>query len=161
MLDTIIELSKLDLVKLLMTLLLTVPIAYNREQHTKIMGLRTFPLVALATCAYVLISKSFIHPDAGDAQARVVQGILAGLGFIGGGAILKKEDKVLGTASAASIWTTGAIGIAVACVRYDIAFILAVTDFLILRWLTPLKSKVSHLDESEPAAKRVEVGETR
>jgi hypothetical protein len=49
--------------------------------------------------------------------------VVAGICFIGGGAILKKDDQVLGTASAASIWATGAIGIAVAYARYDIALI--------------------------------------
>jgi putative Mg2+ transporter-C (MgtC) family protein len=134
-----------DLMKLSIAFLLTFPIAYNRERSTKIMGLRTFPLVAVATCGYVLISNTFIAANGGgDAQARIVQGVVAGIGFIGGGAILKKDDQVLGTASAASIWATGAIGIAVAYARYDIALFLAVADYSILRWLTPLKEKVAN-----------------
>lgn len=135
-----------DFVKLTAVCLLTFPIAYNRERSTKIMGLRTFPLVALATCSYVLVSNTFINPNDGDSQARIVQGIVAGIGFIGGGAILKKEDSVSGTASAASIWATGAIGIAVAYARYDIALFLAIADYMILRWLTPLKKKI-HVEQ--------------
>jgi putative Mg2+ transporter-C (MgtC) family protein len=134
-----------DLMKLSIAFLLTFPIAYNRERSTKIMGLRTFPLVAVATCGYVLISNTFIAANGGgDAQARIVQGVVAGICFIGGGAILKKDDQVLGTASAASIWATGAIGIAVAYARYDIALFLGVADYSILRWLTPLKEKVAN-----------------
>lgn len=138
-----------DFAKLSIALLLTLPVAYNREQSTRIMGLRTFPLVAIATCSYVLLGFTFIDASSGDAQARIIQGLVAGIGFIGGGAILKKDEKVLGTASAASIWATGAIGIAAAYSRYDIAVFLAFANFLILRWLTPLKAAIPHRDESD------------
>ena len=67
-----------------------------------------------------------------DAEARVMYGIIAGMGFIGGGAILKSEGKVSGTATAASLWNTGAIGIAVAFHRYEIATLLALINFLTL-----------------------------
>lgn len=127
-----------DFAKLTIAFLLTLPIAINRERATEIMGLRTFPLVAIATCGYVLIGQTFID-SSGDSLARILQGVTAGIGFIGGGAILKKEEKVFGTASAASIWTTGAIGVAVAFARFDIAIFLALANYLILRWLTPLK----------------------
>ncbi len=137
-----------DFVKLLLALLFTVPIAYNREQYTKIMGLRTFPLVAIASCSYVLIAQTFLDPSAQDAQARIMQGLMAGIGFIGGGAILKKDDRVLGTASAASIWTTGALGAAVAYGRFDIGIFLAIINFIILRWFTPLKDKLG-MDDDE------------
>lgn len=48
-----------------------------------------------------------------EAMARVVEGIITGMGFIGGGAILRMKDSVRGTATAASLWATGAIGTAV------------------------------------------------
>lgn len=145
--ETFSQLLNSDFIKLVAVFLLTFPIAYNREQSTNIMGLRTFPLVAIATCSYVLVSSTFIPANDSGAQARIVQGIVAGIGFIGGGAILKKDDRVIGTASAASIWTTGAIGIAVAYARYDIGLFLAIADFMILRWLTPLKKNVVGGDE--------------
>lgn len=91
------QLLNSDFVKLAIAFLFTVPITYNREQSTNIMGLRTFPLVAIATCSYVLVNKTFIPSGDSGAQARIVQGIVAGMGFIGGGAILKKDDHVLGT----------------------------------------------------------------
>ena len=137
-----------DFFKLTFAFLLTLPVAYNREQSTRIMGLRTFPLVAIATTAYILVGTQFISAAESDAQARILQGLLAGIGFIGGGAILKKEDRVLGTASAASIWTTGAIGAAVAYGRYDIALFLSLANFVVLRWLTPLKRRIPTHDEN-------------
>jgi len=141
MLELILQFLNSDFAKLVIAFLLALPIAYNREQSTRIMGLRTFPLVALATCGYLLIGQSFIQSISDE--ARILQGLVAGIGFVGGGAILKKDDKVLGTASAASIWTTGAIGVAVAYARYDVGLFLAGANFVVLRFLTPLKTEVS------------------
>ena len=101
------------------------------------MGLRTFPLVSVASCAYVLIAVSVIGPAA-DAQSRIIQGLMTGIGFIGGGAILKDGDVVRGTATAASVWMVGAIGAAVGYERYEIAIVLSLVTFLTLRLLTPL-----------------------
>lgn len=139
MLESLEGILTSDFFKLFVAFVLSLPIAYNRENSTQIMGLRTFPLVAISTCGYVLIGMTFIDADSKEAHARIIQGIAAGIGFIGGGAILKGEQSVKGTASAASIWTTGAIGVAAAHARYDIAFVLALANFLILRGLTPLK----------------------
>jgi putative Mg2+ transporter-C (MgtC) family protein len=74
-----------------------------------------------------------------DAEARVMYGIITGMGFIGGGAILKNKNHVVGTASAASIWNTGAIGISVAYLQYEIAIVLSIMNFLILQFSVPLK----------------------
>ena len=73
------------------------------------------------------------------AQSRVIQGLVAGIGFIGGGAILKAEGNVHGTATAASIWNTGVIGAAVAQNRFVLAFLLAGLNLFSLRVLLPWK----------------------
>lgn len=128
--------------------LIAMPIAWEREKATRIMGLRTFPLVSLGACAYTLIGNSVIE-DSPDASVRLIQGLVSGLGFIGGGAILKNSDGngVRGTATAASIWTTGAIGTAIGFGRYEIAIVTVVLNFLILWWLTRLKYKI---DDGQP-----------
>lgn len=136
-----------DLLKLLVAFLLALPIGWEREQATRLMGLRTFPIVAMASCAYVLVSISVIG-DSGDARARIIQGLMSGIGFIGGGAILKEENTVRGTATAASVWMTGAVGAAVAFQRYEIAIITIALNFLILRFFTPLKEVLS--DNTSP-----------
>jgi putative Mg2+ transporter-C (MgtC) family protein len=76
------------------------------------------------------------------AQSRVIQGLVAGIGFIGGGAILKAEGNVHGTATAASIWNTGVIGAAVAQNRYLLALLLAALNLFALRVLLPWKLKL-------------------
>lgn len=136
--------------KILIAILMTLPMAINRERQTRIMGLRTFPLVAAGTCAYVLIALDFIEGSDSGAQARIIQGILSGIGFVGGGAILKDKDHVRGTACAASIWAVGAIGIAIAYDNYAIAIPLTVACFCVLHFLTPLKKVVQSNDSDAP-----------
>jgi putative Mg2+ transporter-C (MgtC) family protein len=118
--------------------LLALPVGWDRERSERSAGLRTFPLVAMASCGYILIAAPILagHPEG---QARVIEGLITGIGFIGGGAILKGDGAVRGTATAASIWNTGAIGAAVAFQRYEVAILLAVVNFAALRWLARLK----------------------
>jgi putative Mg2+ transporter-C (MgtC) family protein len=127
-----------DLGKLALAYLLALPVGWNREREAHSVGVRTFPLVAMASCGYVLLGGPPLSPDA---QSRIIQGLLAGIGFIGGGAILKSEGNVHGTATAASIFTFGLVGAAVAQNRYPMAVVLAAMNLLTLRVLLPLKLK--------------------
>jgi len=122
---------------------LAVPIGWDREKRARSAGLRTFPLVALASCGFVQASESLLAHSP-DGMARVVEGLITGIGFIGGGAILKQGSSVRGTATAASLWATGAIGVSVGLGSYDVAITMAVFTFLTLRLLTLLK------DDNEP-----------
>lgn len=128
-----------NLIQLAIAFILAIPVALNREHKSKGAGLRTFPLVSIASCAYMLVGMAVFKGD--DATARVTYGIITGMGFIGGGAILKTKGTVLGTATAASLWNTGAIGISVAQQLYEIAILLSLINFLILRFADPLKQK--------------------
>lgn len=115
---------------------LALPLGWERQSGRPHVGLRTFPVVAMAACGYALIVRTMPGADA-DAQARLLQGLLAGIGFIGGGAILKDGATVRGVSTAASIWNTGAIGAAVAYSREEIAIILSVANVLAMLALTP------------------------
>lgn len=137
------------LLKLVGALLLNLPIAWEREQATRVMGLRTFSLVAVASCAYVLIATRVVGVDA-DPQARIIQGLMTGIGFVGGGAILKEGVNVRGTATAASVWMTGALGAAVAYGEAEIAVLISVLNYLTLRVLTPLGERSSGSQPSPP-----------
>lgn len=134
-----------DSLKLGVAFVLTLPIAWEREQSTRIMGLRTFPLVAVASCGYVLVALAVVGDDA-NASARIIQGLMSGIGFVGGGAILKEGANVRGTATAASIWTTGALGAAVGFARYEVAVLLCVVNYLTLRFLTPVEEETGKRD---------------
>ncbi|AWM08395.1 MgtC/SapB family protein [Bradyrhizobium symbiodeficiens] len=119
---------------------LAVPIGWDREKRARSAGLRTFPLVALASCGFVQASESLlVHSP--DGMAKVIEGLITGIGFIGGGAILKQGNSVHGTATAASLWSTGAIGVSVGLGAYDVAVTIAVFTFLTLRLLTLAKEE--------------------
>lgn len=130
-----------NLIHILVAFLIALPIGWEREDSGTGMGLRTFPLVALASCGYLLVARDLAGGNP-DAESRVIQGLLGGIGFIGGGAILKEGGTVRGTATAASIWNTGAIGLAVAFDHLEIAIVLGLINFLALQWLTPFKDAV-------------------
>jgi putative Mg2+ transporter-C (MgtC) family protein len=125
-------LSWLAAAKLVGAIVLALPTAWDREVHSRIMGLRTFPLVSLGACSYVLISVEFLGADNPESMARILQGLMTGIGFIGGGAILKNDDRVFGTTSAASIWITGAVGGAVGLGYWGIAAMLATLNFAVI-----------------------------
>ena len=128
--------------KIALAYLLALPTGWMRERQGHGIGLRTFPIVAMASCGYLLT----LHPHAGEdalaANSRVLQGLVAGIGFIGGGAILKQGMNVYGTATAASIWNTGAIGASCAMGSYEIAVILGILNVVTMQALVPLKRKL-------------------
>ena len=126
------------LVALVIAYLLAFPIGWNREQEERSAGLRTFPLVAVATCGFIQAAEG-IEGITPEAMARVMEGLITGMGFIGGGAILRREDSVKGTATAASLWITGAIGVAVGLGSYDVAVLLSLATVITLMVLPPLK----------------------
>ena len=129
------------LAALVVAYLLAFPVGWNREKEERSAGLRTFPLVAMAACGFVQAAETMMAHDPG-AMARVLEGIIAGMGFIGGGAILKQRNSVKGTATAASLWATGAMGVAVGLGSYDVALVLSVTMLLTLWVLSPLKPEL-------------------
>lgn len=117
---------------------LALPIGWNREKEARSAGLRTFPLVALASCGFVQATERLMIGSP-DATARVVEGLITGIGFIGGGAILKNGTSVHGTATAASLWTTGAIGAAVGLGSHDVAIVIAFFTFITLKLIPFMK----------------------
>lgn len=132
---------------------LALPIGWNREKEERSAGVRTFPIVSMAACGFVLISTSM--PGASlDSQSRILAGLMTGIGFVGGGAILKLGDRATGTATAASLWATGAIGAAVGYGQLDIALVMSLVTLLTLTLLAPLHKAVqkgSQKNEAEQA----------
>lgn len=114
--------------------LLALPVGWDREKSERSAGLRTFPLVAIAACGFIQATEG-ITADNPEATARIVEGLITGMGFIGGGAILVLKGSVRGTATAASLWATGAVGTAVGLGAYDTAVVLSAATFFTLRLL--------------------------
>jgi putative Mg2+ transporter-C (MgtC) family protein len=106
--------------RLLVTLLIGILIGYNRSEHGKVAGLRTTVLVCLAA-SVAMIQLNILLPLAGRSSdsfvmndlMRLPLGILTGVGFIGGGAILRRGDITVGVTTAATLWAVTVIGLCV------------------------------------------------
>jgi putative Mg2+ transporter-C (MgtC) family protein len=131
--------------------LLALPVGIHREKESHSVGIRTIPVVAMASCGYVLLGMGF-GTHSPDTTSRVIQGVVAGIGFVGGGAILKSESHVHGTATAASIWNIGAMGAAVALDHYLLAAMMAFMNLIALRYLLPVKQIIDSNPQAVPAS---------
>ncbi|MBX9680504.1 MAG: MgtC/SapB family protein [Gemmataceae bacterium] len=110
-------------------------LGYEREQKGKAAGMRTHMLVALAAAFFVIVPQQMGSDHA--AVSRVVQGLAAGVGFLGAGAIMKQTDKgqVLGLTTAAGLYFTTAIGIAAGLGQEITALLATLLSLLIIRLL--------------------------
>ena len=110
-------------------------IGLNRELHQKPAGVRTHAIVALGAALLSLVSTLSITPS-GDASgvSRVIQGIVAGIGFLGGGVILRREEsnQIQGLTTAATIWLVAAVGVAAGVGLWRTSMIAIVLSLLIL-----------------------------
>ncbi len=146
------KLAVIDLLRVGIAFALAVPIGWERHESKRNLGLRTFPIVAMAACGFMLIINNMPGANA-ETHARLIAGLISGIGFIGGGAILKEGMNVRGLATAASIWCTGAIGAAVAFQRIEIGVILSLITFLTLRLLTPIAENGNDSSDAENDSK--------
>ena len=124
------------LIRLLVAGALGALIGYERELHAKGAGVRTHVLVALGAALFMIISQhGFAGAERFDA-ARVAAGVVTGIGFLGGGIIMKK-NHVSGLTTAAGLWVTGAIGMGAGCGLYVMA---GACTFLVLFCLEVLNA---------------------
>lgn len=130
------------LVRLLTAMLLGGLIGYERETSGKSAGLRTHMLVSLGAALFVL-APTMSGMSVGD-QSRVLQGIIAGIGFLGAGAIIKSKGAgdVRGLTTAASIWLTAAVGISTGMGREMLALVSTVLALFILAVLRRVEAHI-------------------
>lgn len=139
----ITPMSTLQAERLVISFLLALPIGWTQEVEERTAGIRTFPLVSVGSCGLMLISTAIGNGSA-DVNSRVLQGLVTGIGFVGGGAILKSDKTVRGTATAASIWNMAVVGTATGMGYYGIAALLVLFNFISLRLLLPFKKELDH-----------------
>ena len=148
-------------VRLLIAALLGAILGFEREQKGKAAGVRTHMLVAMGAALFVLVPQ--MSGAQADAMSRVVQGVIAGIGFLGAGTILKGKDgddsHVKGLTTAAGLWLTAAIGMACGLGREVTAImsaLLALAVFaLIPRLVIPRAAANTDTDAHKaPAADR-------
>lgn len=132
---------------------LALPVGWERKEGSEAeFGLRVFPLVSVGACVYAFLGQQLFVGNESVEQSDVLQGLMTGIGFVGAGAIIKYEDEVRGLATAAAIWTTGAIGASVAYGAYALAIGISLLDVFTLAIMRKLGKKVKRVTEGgEPA----------
>ena len=146
------EVSRI-LIRLLMAALLGAVLGFERESKGKSAGVRTHMLVSMGAALFVL-APSMAGADA-QALSRVIQGIVAGIGFLGAGTILKGNGRdtshVKGLTTAAGLWMTAAIGTAAGMGREATALVSTVLALLVLASMPLLVEKIEgeHEDKRE------------
>lgn len=131
------------IVILAIAFVVALPIAWDRERVNRTAGLRTFPLVSTASAGFVMVGREALGGLDGDGQAHIIRGLMSGLGFLGAGVIIQaSNDRVRGTATAVSLWSTAAIGAAVAYGRLEIAVVLVAINLVGLRLMRPVKRSI-------------------
>jgi putative Mg2+ transporter-C (MgtC) family protein len=132
--------------RLSLALLVGAIIGLDRQLRHKPAGLRTHMLVSFGSALFVLVplQMSMAKPDY-DPISRVIQGVAAGVGFLGGGEILRSPNKesgqeeIHGLTSAAAIWVSAALGITAGCGLWQMALIGGLLSFLVLRFIKKLE----------------------
>ncbi len=130
----------------------------ERKTRNQVVGMRTLVLISVSSALWAVISYSLTEIQAakgfdGGDPTRVIAGVVSGIGFLGGGAILRQGLNVKGLTSAAIVWTTSAIGTAIGVGLYaEAALVLVIAVFLLLalekveeKFFPAGKSKTLHI----------------
>src|SRR5882672_9251806 len=107
--DSLMNHVNVDMAKIFIALILGSVIGLEREVSNKVAGLRTNTLICLGACLFTIIGLKFFDVRDAHIQAQII----AGIGFLGAGAIMREGEHVTGLTTAATIWIVAAIGMAV------------------------------------------------
>ncbi len=127
------------MIRLTAAILLGAVVGYQREMAGKPAGLRTHMLVCIGTTVFIISCASVGMSS--DGLSRIIQGIVTGIGFLGAGSILKlnKDHDIQGLTTAAGVWMTAAIGVAVGLGSLGVALLSTVFTLIILSVLGRLE----------------------
>ena len=122
--------------RLLLSLFLGALVGIERQWHHKHAGLKTNTLVAVGATAFALVSAHGFGPNSNPAQ--IAAGVVTGIGFIGAGVIMRRGASVQGINSAATLWASASMGLAIGAGYYSLAWLVAaviVAIQFVVRWL--------------------------
>jgi len=120
-------------------------IGWGREARGRAAGLRTYMMVAIGSAGITLVAVRWITMAEANASlavdgTRIIQAVIGGIGFLGAGTIIQTRGQVTGITTAAGLWVTAAIGIAIGCGFYAIAIPLIVATWLTLEIIRRVES---------------------
>ena len=124
-------------------------IGLEREYRRKPAGLRTNILIALGSAIFTIVSIQLGH--AGGTPDRIAAQVVTGVGFLGGGAILRSGTSVHGMTTAATIWVNAAIGMAVGAGEYALATTVTVITLVVLAVIPPVEAYFERRAGIKPA----------
>jgi putative Mg2+ transporter-C (MgtC) family protein len=124
-----------EALKLVMAVFIGALIGAEREYRDKAAGFRTMTLICVGACLFTAASLGMGGPAMRD-PARIAAQIVTGVGFLGGGVIMREGGKVTGITTAATIWLTAALGMGIGGGFYGVTF-LATAVVLLILWLLP------------------------
>jgi putative Mg2+ transporter-C (MgtC) family protein len=138
------------LVRIAMAMLLGAIIGAQRQHVGKPAGLRTHTLVSVGSALFVI--GAIEYGLSSEGVSRVVQGVAAGIGFIGAGAILKlrQDREIEGLTTAAGLWATAAVGAAVGLGLLGLALLSVIVIWFVLAGLGYLENRLSPSDRDTP-----------
>ncbi len=123
--------------RLLLAAGLGAAVGLEREYHQKPAGLRTNILIALGSALFTILSLQMTQGVADT--SRVAGQIVTGIGFLGGGAILRSGDSIHGMTTAATIWVNAAIGVAAGTGQFVLAAFATALTIVVLAVLPPIE----------------------
>jgi len=118
------------IIRLILSFILTAIVGLEREISLKPAGFRTHVLVGLGSTVFTILS---FYAFPGSDPARLASSIIVGIGFIGAGTIIKTREKIIGLTTAATLWITSSIGVAVGAGFYLIAGVVSILTYVILK----------------------------
>ncbi len=133
--------TKEVILKLFLSLFLGALVGLERELKRKGAGLQTYSLVCLGSCLFSVIAFSLAKLKIIDPSV-ILMAIAVGMGFIGGGAISRGENQIVGLTTAAGLWAVAAIGLAVGAGFYFLAFLATIFVLIILAGFGRLEEKI-------------------
>jgi putative Mg2+ transporter-C (MgtC) family protein len=137
-----------SILPMIVAMVLGALIGIEREVHNKPAGLRTNALICMGAAAFMVIAQRIgLSPDS---ISRMTAGIVTGVGFIGGGAVLRDRANISGVTTAATIWVVTSIGIACGMRLYDMAVSITILSLIVLAVFGPLDKKIRKTKDTEP-----------
>ena len=125
---TIVDLE--IIVRVILALFLGGILGFERERHGISAGIRTYGAISLGACVFGVLSISIGGPDADP--SRIAAQVATGIGFLCGGVIFREGNHVNGLTTAATLWATSAVGLAVSFGMYTVSIMTTILIYLLL-----------------------------
>ena len=120
-------------IRIVLSLICGFLLGIERKSHMNPVGIRTLVLISISCCSLSILSvyMSNLGTHSGD-PTRIASTAVTGIGFIGGGTVLRQGATVSGLTTAATLWVAAAIGMACGCEYYSLAVVVSILTVVIL-----------------------------